>query len=81
MENELDMLLDEYDELTEDLYFCKVDLTKRRKLLRRRCNIRKRIEKGMTKEKSLSKKEQKIRNQTWTIKFFYQKGGVYDRIL
>ena len=55
MENELDMLLDEYDELTEDLYFCKVDLTKRRKLLRRRCNIRKRIETLMTTEKSLSK--------------------------
>ena len=55
MENELDMLLDEYDELTEDLYFCKVDLTKRRKLLKRRCDIRKRIETLMTTEKSLSK--------------------------
>ena len=55
MENELDMLLDEYDELTEDLCFCKADLTKRRKLLKRRCDIRKRIEILMTTEKSLSK--------------------------
>ena len=55
MENELDILLDEYDKLTEDLYFCKVDLTKRRKLLKRRCDIRRRIEILMTTEKSLSK--------------------------
>ena len=55
MENELDILLDEYDELTEDLYFCKANLEKRRKLLKRRCDIRKRIETLMTIEKSLSK--------------------------
>ena len=55
MENELDILLDEYDELTEDLYFCKANLEKRRKLLKRRCDIRKRIEILIVEEKSLSK--------------------------
>ena len=55
MENELDILLDEYDELTEDLYFCKANLEKRHKLLKRRCDIRKRIETLITIEKSLSK--------------------------
>ena len=55
MENELDMLLDEYDELTEDLYFCKANLEKTRKLLKRRCDIRERIEILIVEGKLLSK--------------------------
>ncbi len=60
MENDLDALLldallDEYDRLTEDLYFCKADLSKRRKLLERRLSVRRSIENLIATDKALSK--------------------------
>ena len=55
MENEIDILLDEYDELTEDLYFCKTDLNKRCKLLKKRLLVRQRINDLLESNKLISK--------------------------
>ena len=55
MENDLDALLDEYDRLTEDLYFCKADVSKRRKLLKRKLSVRRSIENLIATDKALSK--------------------------